>query len=57
MKHEAEFEKMHMKEEVVSEDIKALEEQIAQDEAAAAQAQGVAGDTQTTTSASVDGNK
>ena len=54
MKHEAEFEKMHMKEEVVSEDIKALEEQIAQDEAAEAQAQG---DTQTTTSASVDGNK
>ena len=40
MKHEAEFAKMHLKEQVVSEDIKALEEQIAQDEAAEADAGG-----------------
>jgi len=57
MKHEAEFAKMHLKEQVVSEDIKALEEQIAQDEAAEADAGGAASDAQTTTSASVDGNK
>jgi len=57
MKHEAEFAKMHLKEQVVSEDIKALEEQIARDEAAEADAGGAASDAQTTTSASVDGNK
>ena len=57
VKHEAEFAKMHMKEQVVSEDIKALEEQIAQDEAAEAEAVGAASGAQTTTSASVNGNK